>query len=330
MIFKSKFAIIITLFLLPDIALPQYTVNDRDLVYTTFTRTFNNQIISKYLNSQKKEEVNAALLSIGNSLDTNFVDEVIKINFNEHYEFICFALGKIGKNKISSKYLFDKLFDKSVPKQSTPAIYEALGKCGDGITFLSITDSYKDGSLPSLYGLPFYLFHASLNGNFSPDSYSICLNILENENETAENKFSASLALSRLKVEPSVLPQLAGIIENRLNLTGSSDLFDATSQFLFSVFRRDKSFPGNLDLFNFYSKSEYLPLKVELLRTISFKKNIESTESEKYFSFIFSGNQNISIEAAFNLRNFNSDKKDKNLFSENVKVVLNSKKISKD
>lgn len=330
MIFKSKFAIIIALFLLPDIALPQYTVNDRDLVYTTFTRTFNNQIILNYLNSQKKEEVNAALLSIGNSLDTNFVDDVIKVNFNEHYEFICFALGKIGKSKISSKYLFDKLFDKSIPVQSTPSIYEALGKCGDGITFLSITDSFKDRSLPSLFGLPSYIFQASINGNFSPDSYSICLSILENENETTENKFYASLALSRLKVEPSILPQLAQIIENRLNLTGSSDLFDATSQFLISVFRRDKSFPGNLDLFNFYSKSEYMPLRVELLRTISFKKNIESAESERYFSFIFSENQNLAIEAAFNLRNFKSEKMDKNLFSENMTATLNNRKISKE
>ena len=60
----------------------QFTPKDYDLVKNTFYRNFDKSIITKYLKSDDKDSVNAALLSISHSNETTWIDKVIKLDFN--------------------------------------------------------------------------------------------------------------------------------------------------------------------------------------------------------------------------------------------------------
>ena len=69
----------------------------RELIKTTYQRTFNKEIISKTLCSENPQEVKAALLSVSHSEDTSFIPMIKQVEFKEHPELICFAIGQIGE-----------------------------------------------------------------------------------------------------------------------------------------------------------------------------------------------------------------------------------------
>lgn len=82
---------IVIFFLFSSIIFAQYSEVDYELVKTTYQRTFDKELISKYLHSENPEEVNAALLSVSHSEDTSFVYLIKLVDFKEHEELICFA-----------------------------------------------------------------------------------------------------------------------------------------------------------------------------------------------------------------------------------------------
>ena len=81
-----------------------------ELLKTTYQRNFNKDIISKYLQSENPEEVKAALLSISHSEDTSFIPMLKQVDFKEHAELICFAIGQMGKSTVSTKFLWIKIY----------------------------------------------------------------------------------------------------------------------------------------------------------------------------------------------------------------------------
>ncbi len=53
----------------------------RELLKTTYQRSFNKEIISKNLRSENPDEVKAALLSVSHSEDTSFIPMITQIDF---------------------------------------------------------------------------------------------------------------------------------------------------------------------------------------------------------------------------------------------------------
>nr|HRI47215.1 hypothetical protein [Ignavibacteriaceae bacterium] len=63
----------------------QYTPNDSLLIYTTFTKQFDKFIINDYLNSGDNQKINAALLTIANSRDKQYIQSILELSFKENY-----------------------------------------------------------------------------------------------------------------------------------------------------------------------------------------------------------------------------------------------------
>ena len=74
--------VLILTFVLSKLIFAQYDSTMYDLIKTTYERSFDKQIISKYLNSDLDNQTKAAILSIAQSEDTLFVHDITKIRFN--------------------------------------------------------------------------------------------------------------------------------------------------------------------------------------------------------------------------------------------------------
>ena len=120
---------IVLFFLSSSLIIAQYHENDYDIVKTTYQQTFNKELITKYLHSENPDEVKAALLSVSHSEDTTFVNLIKQLDFKEHAELICFAIGQIGKCTESVKFLWDKVYSDDFGENSK-FIFEAIGKTG--------------------------------------------------------------------------------------------------------------------------------------------------------------------------------------------------------
>ena len=122
---------ILILFLaLSKLIFAQYDSTMFDLIKTTYERSFDKQIISKYLNSDIEHKTKAAILSIAQSEDTSFVSELLKLDLTKFGNEICFALAQIGECEQSINFLWNYLHS-SPPKNHFPKIFFAIGKIGN-------------------------------------------------------------------------------------------------------------------------------------------------------------------------------------------------------
>ena len=158
---KKKFTILVSLiFLLANnLIFSQYSPNDSALVKTTFLREFDKSLIYDYLHSNEESKVNAALLSISHSEDTTFVDSIIKLDYSNHGNYIAFALGQLGQSNKSADYLYDSAY---VPFKNL--FIEALGKCGDSLTFdflMQTNDSISDNHYTPVTSITFPIIIAN-------------------------------------------------------------------------------------------------------------------------------------------------------------------------
>jgi len=138
------------LFLLSKLIFAQYDSTMYDLIRTTYERSFDKQIISKYLNSDIDHQTRAAILSAAQSEDTSFIPELLKLNLNKYGSEVCFALGQIGKCEQSIKFLWEYLHSSPPPDQF-PKIFFAIGKIGDVSDLQKLAKFYKsfaDSILP--------------------------------------------------------------------------------------------------------------------------------------------------------------------------------------
>ena len=119
-------------------SLPQYSRNDEQLVKTTFSKEFNRNIIKQYLESVKKEKVNAALLTISQSEDTSWIPQITQLDFNIFHKEICFALGELGSDSNSTAYLLAKLQLYADNPDISHQILAAIGQTGDKNNYLYI------------------------------------------------------------------------------------------------------------------------------------------------------------------------------------------------
>ena len=138
--------ILIFIILLPFFSvIAQYSVNDYELVKTTFSREFDGNIISSYLNSGDGQKTRAALLSIANSEDTSWIPEIIKLDFDTYGKSITFTLGKLGKSKISSSFLLDKL-NTLLNNQIAVNIISNIGKTGSDLDLDLLDSDYSQSA----------------------------------------------------------------------------------------------------------------------------------------------------------------------------------------
>ena len=140
-------------------AFSQYSPNDRQLVLTTFSRSFDKNTVLSYLNSGDPQKTNAALLSIAQSGDTLFAEDVSGVNFENHYKYICFALSELGECYTSSKFLREETTVESSNVDISRNCLTALGHTGNRNDFEWLENNFNNKKInPAGISLSLYNF----------------------------------------------------------------------------------------------------------------------------------------------------------------------------
>jgi cyclophilin family peptidyl-prolyl cis-trans isomerase len=272
----------------------------RELIKTTYQRTFNKEIISKTLCSENPQEVKAALLSVSHSEDTSFIPMIKQIEFKEHPELICFAIGQIGECTESTNFLWKEVYGDNFYHYSK-FIFEAIGKTGTETDLIKIKEMYAnfDGPVFPFTGISLAIRQFAIRKIKSDVSKQILIDEATNPLSSIERKSDALFTLARIGSSTKINDELINILK--------SDEVDPQNielkQYALMNFRTQKYFPEDEDLINSLSGESNILLQIETAKTLCFKKFTSIKKLDAFLSLIYHSNPNVSTAAAYSLRN---------------------------
>lgn len=288
---------------------PQFNKNHKDLVYTSFKREFNKEIVTKYLNSDKTTDVQAALLAVSHSNDSSFIPILINLDFNKYGDYVSFALGQMGKSEISEEYLVKNI---QHPKYSRDVLI-ALGKSGGEISFNYIKNNYSkyrknDGLYISLVNYHFNELRLSKS-----EKENILLSEADIDNK---NLASILFCLARVGVDDIDCSKLLPLVNEIKE--------PETLVALIGVLRRSAFIPESLTQFNDIQNIDWR-VRNELVRMYSKISFSNEDQIHNFLNYLNDSNHNISRETATQIRNISISEKIKK-----YTVELIHKYLSKD
>lgn len=281
----------------------QYSANDRALVKTTFERTFDKKIISEYLESGSPAKVNAALLSIAQSDDTTFIPAILRLDFSENSEFICFALGQIGPSRASSAFLFSRLNGNNTPDSVRGFIIKAIGKTGNAEDFSALQTLYEQNSGISFPGISIAVYDFFSRKVIDKKSaVKILRSELTKSGTTLTGKSRAAFAIARLGLSETFRDEIFSLLDK--NLSNNIDSYNklVLIQYLIDDLRRAGYTPFDTGYFDRFLKNKNPIIRIEgasLLANFKFKTRIGLN---KYFEFFDDSNPNVTRQAATALK----------------------------
>ena len=251
MIRAFRYFIILLILFIPLAINAQYSSNERDLVKTTFDRSFDNNIISRYLSSSDPLKVNAALLSIAQSGNKSFIETIENLNFSQNPEYICFALGQLGPDSSSSDFLYQKLSDQNLPVSYKPYILNAIGKIGYPEILERLANDYYSNNYLMFDGISTAIYDFYSRGIKDDQD---CIKILQNELTAADipihRKIEAAFAIYRTNLSSYLKDTIADEISNHIDEDALNADRSTLTQYLLENLRRSKYFPDNTSLFD--------------------------------------------------------------------------------
>ncbi len=309
---KSLIRLLLIVLFLSDISFPQYTVKDMHLAQTTYLRNFDAGIISGYLESNKAEEVNAALLSVAQSSDTSFAESVIKLDFKKHFRLMCFALGELGPCKLSSEFLYSKFETNRNDSIISHSILDALGKTGDEKYYNNITGNYFTSRMERYNGISIALYNFFSRGiGNKAISDKILLNEINNFRNNPKRYFEAAFALYRIGVPKQkasvVTEELQKLFFNN-SIHKLHSFLSPAAAYLLAALRMEKFFPFDHKLFHDIISSNKYDIKIEAAKSICYFNFSNKNELLDYLSLLDDSNSNVATELAASLKHLTLNK----------------------
>jgi cyclophilin family peptidyl-prolyl cis-trans isomerase len=303
MIKAFRYFIFLYIILVPLKINAQYSPKERDLVKTTFDRTFDRAIISNYLGSGDPLRINAALLSIAQSGDKSFVDKITSLSFSNNPEFISFALGQLGPDSVSADFLYQKLSDPNTPASYKPYILHAIGKVSSKGTLEQLANDYFTNDYLMYDGISIAIYDFYSRGIRDDQN---CIKILQNEftanNIPIHRKIQAAFAVFRTNLSSS----FKDIITNELSNYDNENVLDVDrntlTQYLLENLRRSNYFPNNSSLFNNLIRSAISLIRVEAAKVLVYYNYQDSDDLSNYLSLLDDNNPNVSRQAAISIK----------------------------
>lgn len=283
----------------------QYSPTDRQLVLTTFTRSFDKNIVLPYLKSDDAEKVNAALLSVAQSGDTLFVPDVKRVDFKRHNKYVCFALSELGACYSSSQYLRRMLSGANLSEDVSCECLSALGSTGDRNDFDWLRDEYNSrGKNQEGISIAVYNFY-SRKIISKDDAHKLILPELLSSQYFSKKNFDAAFALYRTGGSDSARDFLLEELNFSFRNPAANGKFkEPALQYVIGSLRQIKYFPDNNDLFNNLINIKSFPLKIEAAKYLSLFHYKSEKKISSYLSLLNSQNANVARQAAASLRNF--------------------------
>ena len=298
--------VVLFIVLLPFSIKAQYSPNEKDLVKTTFERTFDQNIISQYLGSDDPQRVNAGLLSVAQSGNKSFINTIINLDFSKNAEYICFALGQLGPDSASSTFLYQKLSDPNLPLKFRPYILKAIGKTGYKETLESLINDYFSNDYLLYNGISIALYDFYSRG--IKDNLN-CERVLQNEltagNIPLQRKTEAAFAVYRTNLCNSFKNLIANDLNNIFegNATGAD--YNTIVQYYLESLRKAKYFPDNSTLFESLTNSESPLIRIEASKALVYFNYQDSDDLSDYLSLLDNDNPNVSRQAAISINEIN-------------------------
>lgn len=260
-----------------------------DLIQTTANRTFDKNILNKYIASDDSNDIIAALLSISHSEDTTFFPLVTKPEFNKYGKWISFALAQIDESEISKNFLWVKLFDNKC--DCSEYIFYALGKIGNENDLKRLNDLYLNTNYQNFFfnGIEDAILQFRLRNITSEISKKILVDAIIDKSTSISRKKKALFTLARLGSD--------SLINQYLIETLATSKDDELLQLSLMNFRVQKYFPADQKLlFDLYLKSD--AVRIELIKALPYSEN-QANVINIINSFLSSEyeNENLIIES---------------------------------
>ena len=303
MIRAFRYFIILLILFIPLAINAQYSSNERDLVKTTFDRSFDNNIISRYLSSSDPLKVNAALLSIAQSGNKSFIETIENLNFSQNPEYICFALGQLGPDSSSSDFLYQKLSDQNLPVSYKPYILNAIGKIGYLEILERLVNDYYSNNYLMFDGISTAIYDFYSRGIKDDQD---CIKILQNELTAADipihRKIEAAFAIYRTNLSSYLKDTIADEISNHIDEDALNADRSTLTQYLLENLRRSKYFPDNTSLFDNLVGSNISLIRIEAAKVLVYYNYQNSDDLSDYLSLLDDDNPNVSRQAAMSIK----------------------------
>ena len=296
------------LFLLSNLIFAQYDSTMYNLIKTTYERSFDKQIISKYLNSDIDHQTKAAILSVAQSEDTSFVTELLKLDLNKYGSEVCFALGQIGKCEQSINFLWKYLHSFPPPDQF-PKIFYAIGKIGEATDLHKLVEfyySFADSIFP-YEGISEAILQFQIRGIKSDDAKAILENEITHPNSGAKRIINSLFVLSRYSGSAEFSSHIEQYLSGTYFLYGKAQNDIELKQFVLmnvnSEINLDRIKPifwEEFDRSNILLRIQFSKI-LHNLRFIS--KSFPDLNIDYYFRLLNDSNPNVALQTAISIKN---------------------------
>ena len=309
--------VLILTLVLSKFIIAQYDSTMYDLIKTTYSRSFDKQIISKYLDSDKDYQTKAAILSIAQSEDTSFVPELLKLDLTKYGSEVCFALAQIGSCDQSIDFLWKYLQSSPLPDQF-PKIFFAIGKIGSESDLQKLVEYYNsfDGPIFPYEGISEAILQFQIRGIKSDDAKSILETEVTHQLSTKTRIEHALSTLARYRSSSLTDEQLQKLFESEY--AKDNEVF---MQFALMNVNRQITINPNVLTELLSSKSQLI--KLQLAKALNFF-GADSTTSYKefiefYANFLNDSNPNVALQTAVSIKNI------KYVLNDTLKILVTNK-----
>jgi len=319
---RFSLSIFFSIFFFTASSFCQYNQSDEALVKTTFTRTFSKKIISSYLNSHDERKIDAALLSISHAEDSTFNPQIFLIDFQKHYETICFTLGQLGESRSSIDYLW-KMFENFPAKEIQKVVLETIGKTGNQNDLQKLLALKDEKKIASNCGLALAFYNFSLRKISDTKIFSNLNNMLTEHGEGLEETL---FALYRIGGSDSLLLTSIGkIISDEMMKENPSSF---VVQYGLGIFRKAKYFPNNAELLFKLSSSKDPTIRIETAKAGIYFPFTGEYNFDFLFQLLLDKNPNVARQTAISLRELPFNVKQKNYALGFIRNLLKNKNLS--
>ncbi|MCX6149360.1 MAG: peptidylprolyl isomerase [Ignavibacteriales bacterium] len=288
--------------ILTSLLCAQYSKDDYELVKTTFTRTFDPEIINKYLYSENPQKVKAGLFSVSHCNNQSFVNEIANLDFNSFGDLISFTLSQLGESKISTEFLFSKLLENSKYQRS---IFEAIGKTGTKETLELLLNKYFIGKEFDFTGISLTIANFNSRGIKVTDGKDI--ELLQKEFTSNEypiqRKIDALFALYRIGPQKLIQSDLVNLLNERD--FGEESII--LKQYALSSLRKLEYFTDDFPMVETLLHYPDWRIRTEAAKVICYYKFKNKDELKKYLSLLNDENPNVARQTAIALKNVSID-----------------------
>ncbi len=276
----------------------QFREDHRELVKMNYERKYDRGVVLKHLRSDDPGTVNAALLTIANSGDTSFSEDVKTLNFDVHGLYTAFALGKTGSSE-DAVFLTDKLL--TVKDDNTAAaIYQAIGKTGSEQNLSRLIILFLENKLPNTSGFPLALLNFHLRKVTGPELRNTLIKIISESGYDTGLKAYAMMVLFRTGPRP----EDEYMLQQYIIPSQPSDQWQVMlSQYALGCYIKLKTFPVSESIMLAILNTSLFEVQINGITAISNSMFDGDQKVKIYAEFMKSENKNVAIHAAANLKN---------------------------